>query len=121
MNDLAGGTVTIVEPGSGRIAVRLEGSEAILSELASSYPLKLLSPRLPPHNVAVVYILSYGGGLVAGDRVKLNVDVEKGAALVLLTQVCFSRITGFTNAETCRRDRQKSSRHDQGNVTPDPS
>ncbi|KAI0094966.1 UreD-domain-containing protein [Irpex rosettiformis] len=83
---MTGGTVAVVAPGSGRITVQLEGSEAILSELSSSYPLKLLSPRLPPHNVAVVYTLSYGGGLVAGDRVGLAVDVQDSAALVLLTQ-----------------------------------
>lgn len=88
MAALTGGTVAAVEPGSGRIVVQLQGSEAILPELSSSYPLKLLSPRLPPHNIAVVYVLSYGGGLVAGDRVKLAVDVQDGAALVLLTQVC---------------------------------
>ncbi|KAI0694869.1 UreD-domain-containing protein [Cytidiella melzeri] len=78
--------VAVVEPGTGRVTVRLDGSEAILSELSSSYPLKLLSPRLPPHKVAVMYSLTYGGGLVAGDRVKLDVDVQEGAALVLLTQ-----------------------------------
>lgn len=87
MGELAQYPVTVVEPGTGRIAVRLEGTEAILAVQSSSYPLKLLSPKLPPYNVAVVYVLTYGGGLVAGDRVKLDVDVQEGAALVLLTQV----------------------------------
>jgi urease accessory protein len=87
MDQLLNGSVAVVAPGTGRIAVRLDGSEAVLTELSSSYPLKLLSPRLPPHNVAVVYCLTYGGGLVAGDRVNLKADVREGAALVLLTQV----------------------------------
>lgn len=81
--------VAIVPPGTGRITTHLAGSEAVLSELSSSYPLKLLSPKLSRPNVAIVYVLTYGGGLVAGDRVSLDVDVREGAVLVLLTQVCF--------------------------------
>ncbi|KAG8219719.1 hypothetical protein J3R82DRAFT_687 [Butyriboletus roseoflavus] len=40
----------------------------------ATYPLKLLSPKLAQDIVAIVYVLSYGGGLVNGDHVKLNVD-----------------------------------------------
>jgi hypothetical protein len=83
-------TMSVVEKvgaGKGRIQVRSDGFEAVLSELSYSYPLKLLSPRLSCSNVAVVYVLTYGGGLVAGDSVDLNVKVENGTALVLLTQV----------------------------------
>jgi len=78
--------IEVVESGTGRISLRSNGSEAVLSELSCSYPLKLLSPRLLALKVAVVYVLTYGGGLVAGDRVKLNVEVQDGAVLVLLTQ-----------------------------------
>ena len=60
----------------------------MISELASSYPLKLLSPRTPEKNVCVVYMLTYGGGLVAGDQVDLSGEVHDGTMLVLLTQVC---------------------------------
>lgn len=76
-----------VGAGKGRIQVQSDGYEAVLSELSYSYPLKLLSPRLSHSNVAVVYALTYGGGLVAGDTVDLNVRVEDGTSLVLLTQV----------------------------------
>lgn len=80
--------VGVIESGTGRITLHANGNVALLSELSSSYPLKLLSPRLPRPNVALVYALTYGGGLVAGDRVCLNVDVHDGAVLVILTQVC---------------------------------
>ena len=77
-----------LEAGTGRICLSLLDSSAVFSELSATYPLKLLSPRTSPPDVAVVYILSYGGGLVGGDRVTLSVAVERGAVLVLLSQVC---------------------------------
>ncbi|KAJ7492742.1 urease accessory protein UreD, partial [Mycena latifolia] len=58
------------------------------SELSSTYPLKLLSPRIHGPGLAVAYIISYGGGLVSGDNVHLSVDVGSGAILVLLSQAC---------------------------------
>ena len=73
--------------GGGRIVARSYGSEIVFSELASTYPLKLLSPRIHQDGVALVYILSYGGGLVGGDHINLSVDVGSGAVLVLLSQV----------------------------------
>lgn len=73
--------------GSGRIVLRRHGAEAAFSELSYVYPLKLLSPRLSPENASVVYVVSYGGGLVGGDRIQLSVVVDEGAALVMLTQV----------------------------------
>ncbi|KAL1719582.1 UreD urease accessory protein-domain-containing protein [Schizophyllum commune] len=75
-----------LEAGTGRICLSLLDSIAVFSELSATYPLKLLSPRTSPPDVAVVYILSYGGGLVGGDRVTLSVAVERGAVLVLLSQ-----------------------------------
>ena len=76
-----------IDVGGGRIASRLHGSEAVFSELSSTYPLKLLSPRVTHNGVALVYILSYGGGLVGGDRIQLSVDVGSGTSLMLLSQV----------------------------------
>ncbi|GMK53630.1 hypothetical protein CspeluHIS016_0102160 [Cutaneotrichosporon spelunceum] len=55
----------------------------------ASYPLKLLAPRpLPsqPSNVALLYTLAYGGGLVAGDCVQLSCTVDAGQVLVMRTQ-----------------------------------
>jgi urease accessory protein len=65
--------------------------EAVFSELSYRYPLKLLSPRTNPAPncvpIAIAYILSYGGGLVSGDQIELDVDVGSNSALMLLTQV----------------------------------
>ena len=73
-------------PGSGRITASLHGEKAVLSELSSTYPLKLLSPRTHD-GTAIVYLLTYGGGLVGGDEVDLVVDLQLGARLLLLSQV----------------------------------
>ncbi|KAJ7487465.1 UreD urease accessory protein-domain-containing protein [Mycena galericulata] len=72
--------------GSGRITLALHGSDAVFSELSSTYPLKLLSPRIHRVGLAVAYIITYGGGLVSGDCISLSIQVDSGAILVLLSQ-----------------------------------
>ncbi|KAH0838208.1 UreD urease accessory protein-domain-containing protein [Lanmaoa asiatica] len=61
--------------GHGRIACASHSSSVVFTELSATYPLKLLSPKIAQDTVAIVYVLSYGGGLVNGDHVKLVVDV----------------------------------------------
>ncbi|KAE8251061.1 hypothetical protein A4X13_0g4185 [Tilletia indica] len=86
-------------------------SRATFSHLEFSFPLKLIHPRTSSHNasaqinasssssstsspariektngVAALYIVSYGGGLVSGDRVELDIDVGPGCTLLTLTQ-----------------------------------
>jgi len=79
-------TIPNINVGGGRIVAQSYGFEIVFPELSSTYPLKLLSPRIYQDGVALVYILSYGGGLVGGDRVNLSVDVGSGFVLVLLSQ-----------------------------------
>lgn len=74
--------------GGGRIVLSVHGKKAVFSELSSTYPLKLLSPHVQGET-ALVYLLSYGGGLVGGDEVDLLVDIEVGGRLILLSQVCY--------------------------------
>ncbi|KAK7064327.1 ribosomal-L2-C domain-containing protein [Favolaschia claudopus] len=74
----------MAQNGCGRICVEMHGSEVVFSELSSTYPLKLLSPRT--RSVGVVYLITYGGGLVSGDSVSLAVQVGSKAKLVLLSQ-----------------------------------
>lgn len=63
-----------------------------LRTLNYQYPLKLVSPsplrteEYPHHLIHTVYLLTYGGGLVAGDAVDLGITVERTTRLVLLTQ-----------------------------------
>jgi len=74
--------------GEGRIVVRLlaEGVSG-LEAFSFQYPLKLITPMRPlDTKSALVFILSYGGGLVGGDQVNLAIDVKPGAKLSLATQ-----------------------------------
>ncbi|KAL2017576.1 hypothetical protein VTK56DRAFT_1949 [Thermocarpiscus australiensis] len=74
--------------GEGRIVARLlpEGVSG-LEAFTYQYPLKLISPSRPSETKSVlVFLLSYGGGLVGGDKVNLSIDVCAGAKLSLVTQ-----------------------------------
>ena len=77
-----------IRPGDGRIVVEFDPYRGhTFAQLSCTYPLKLLSPRSKEDIVAIVYVLSYGGGLVGGDEVELEVVVREGASLMLLSQV----------------------------------
>ncbi|KAH7104616.1 UreD-domain-containing protein [Auriculariales sp. MPI-PUGE-AT-0066] len=73
-------------PGRGRIDLGTSGDDAVFSVLSYSYPLKFLSPRCAHDRVGVAYLLNYGGGLVGGDEIDVDVYVRGGASLLLLTQ-----------------------------------
>jgi urease accessory protein len=47
---------------------------------------KFTSTRLSGEDFATVFLLGFGGGMVAGDRVRMHVSVLKGATLLLKTQ-----------------------------------
>lgn len=67
-----------LDPGSGILSLR----DGVFTTTQASYPLKLLSPHAV--GVRLAYMIAYGGGLVAGDHIHLDVDVD--GVLVLLTQ-----------------------------------
>lgn len=85
------GTITMVprkpQPGTGELEVHGFCGSSSISSLSCTYPLKLVSPpsRTTDHAV-LVFMMSYGGGLVAGDRVDLNIGVRPKSRLALLTQ-----------------------------------
>ncbi|KAF2160976.1 hypothetical protein M409DRAFT_70058 [Zasmidium cellare ATCC 36951] len=80
-------------PGNGTIHLALlPPSLPRLKTVNYQYPLKLVSPAPlksednDPFLVYTVYLLTYGGGLVAGDAIDLHVILEKTTRLILLTQ-----------------------------------
>ena len=75
--------------GHGKITAQIHSNQVVFPVLSYTYPLKLLSPRMKQEGVAVVYMMTYGGGLVGGDRIFLSINIEQDARLVLLSQVCF--------------------------------
>jgi len=84
------------KPGHGHITLAiLPPDQPVLRSLASQYPLKLVAPDpLPPPGpsahparlVHTVFLLTYGGGIVAGDALELAVRLHGNTRLILLTQ-----------------------------------
>ncbi|PWN26387.1 UreD-domain-containing protein [Jaminaea rosea] len=93
--------------GTGLAILRLTSprSQATFTHLRSTFPLKLLHPRGSSHQatdylrgrhaagtgaeagaIAALYVAGYGGGLVSGDNVRLDLDVGSGCTLLALTQ-----------------------------------
>jgi urease accessory protein len=86
------------KPGHGSIVIDiLPPDTPVLQTLSYQYPLKLIAPDpLPPPNHAsgtdvprlihTIFLLTYGGGIVAGDTIDLDVHLADRARLILLTQ-----------------------------------
>ncbi|RDW88481.1 UreD urease accessory protein [Coleophoma cylindrospora] len=75
-------------PGNGSLTAHLlPHSISALSKITFQYPLKLISPSPSANQKSVlVFLLTYGGGLVGGDQVLLNIDVKPKARLSIVTQ-----------------------------------
>jgi urease accessory protein len=75
-------------PGEGQIVVQfLPHGISALSTITFQYPLKLISPSPAAGQKSVlVFLLTYGGGLVGGDQVHLTIDVKPVAKLSIVTQ-----------------------------------
>ncbi|TAQ88731.1 hypothetical protein B7494_g2940 [Chlorociboria aeruginascens] len=75
-------------PGDGHLVVQLlpQGTSA-LSIITFQYPLKLISPSpIATQKSALVFLLTYGGGLVGGDQIQLRIDIRPDARLSIVTQ-----------------------------------
>ncbi|TVY91784.1 putative urease accessory protein ureD-like, partial [Lachnellula willkommii] len=58
-----------------------------LSTISFQYPLKLISPSPAANQKSVlVFLLTYGGGLVGGDQVHLTINVKPNSRLSIVTQ-----------------------------------
>lgn len=72
-------------PGTGRIAVERQGSRSIVTRAIATSPLRILTPR--NHGTAAwAYAATYGGGLVDGDHVRVEMSVGREATAMLSTQ-----------------------------------
>ena len=72
--------------GRGQLSVVCDCEErSVVTRAFATSPLRLLTPR-NQGRAAWVYTSSYGGGLVDGDRIRLDVDVGPGAAAFLSSQ-----------------------------------
>lgn len=79
------GLSEVVAAGSGELRVEVVAGESAVTAARSQSPLKILTPRARGSS-AWAYLSSFGGGMVAGDRTDLSIEVDHGARLFLSTQ-----------------------------------
>lgn len=72
--------------GQGAIVARRVGAISTLARAEARSPLRLLHPVFPDCRAAAVCLVTFGGGLVDGDRIDLDLVVEPGATLLVFTQ-----------------------------------
>jgi urease accessory protein len=71
--------------GRGVLRVVRNGARSVADRVYATSPLRLLTPRNHGH-AAWIYTSSYGGGLVDGDQISLEIEVGRGAAAMVSTQ-----------------------------------
>jgi urease accessory protein len=74
-----------IAPGCARIGVIRSGARSVVSRAYATSPLRVLTPANHGH-AAWIYTSSFGGGLVDGDRIAMDIDVGAGAAAFVGTQ-----------------------------------
>lgn len=94
-------------PGVGNITTKLlPNGHTHISSIAYQYPLKLISPprNHQAHLSALVFLLSYGGGLVGGDTISLRIDLDAGSRLSVVTQGHTKIFKSDRHTTTTRQD-----------------
>ncbi|KAH0267420.1 urease accessory protein UreD, partial [Aureobasidium melanogenum] len=102
-------------PGHGHVHLALLPPGApVLQTLTYQYPLKLIAPApvniTPPfdndssYQVHTLYILTYGGGIVAGDSLNLRIDLDTTTRLLILTQGSTKIFKAPTSSTISRQD-----------------
>lgn len=71
--------------GTGELRVTRAGATSVVSCARATSPLKLLTPRNHGH-AAWVFTSTYGGGLVDGDALALEVTIDDGASALVSSQ-----------------------------------
>jgi urease accessory protein len=72
--------------GRGTLRACIQGDRSVLSRAQASSPLCFLRPTFPGSRAATVCLVTFGGGLVDGDSIEVDICVEAGATLVVFTQ-----------------------------------
>ncbi|KAI9299748.1 UreD urease accessory protein-domain-containing protein [Cunninghamella echinulata] len=74
------------EPGNGTLICQCYDNKTKFSKIHAQYPLKFIPTKGHADRLAVVYMISYGGGIVSGDQFQVQIDILPKAILLLLTQ-----------------------------------
>lgn len=87
--------------GSGKLAFERVGAATVLRTARASSPLRLLTPRNHGHG-AWVFAATFGGGLVDGDTIRLDLTLAPGSTGLVGTQASTKVYRCPTGA--CRQD-----------------
>ncbi|KAL7596893.1 urease accessory protein D isoform X1 [Lactuca sativa] len=74
---------------TGRLVVGRVGGKSTVTRCFSKYPLKFIIPTKAGRSeidAVWIYTLTYGGGIVSGDCISVDLTVEDGCTAVLTTQ-----------------------------------
>jgi urease accessory protein len=95
-------SISACEPavaGTGALAVVSDGTRSVVTKAFAGSPLRLLMPK-NDGSAAWVYTSTFGGGLVGGDRIDLEVEVARDAVCFLSTQASTKVYRSATGAES---------------------
>ena len=91
-------------PGFGRIELTRVGGRTVVTRSRANSPLKLLAPRSGARGRAAwVFSSTYGGGLVAGDDVRVELRAGDGTAALLGTQASTKVYPAGAGGVGCRQ------------------
>jgi urease accessory protein len=85
--------------GAGALAIAHSGVRSVVTRARAASPLRLLMPK-NDGTAAWVYTSTFGGGLVGGDCIDLEVDIGAGAACFLSTQASTKVYRSRSGAES---------------------
>jgi urease accessory protein len=74
------------EPGKGILICTCYNDRSKFERIHAQYPLKFIPTTGHADRLAVVYMLSYGGGVISGDTFNIDLTVKERAILLLMTQ-----------------------------------
>jgi len=110
----------IDEVRSGVVVVEHNGHKSFVSECYSSYPLRLIQQQSWLSCVSFS-MLGFGGGMVAGDEIKMKVDVKTGGVVCFKTQGTNKVFKSTDGAETLQRFEATVANQGLLALTPDPT
>lgn len=74
------------EPGKGILVCKCYNDRSKFERIHAQYPLKFIPTTAHADRLAVVYMMSYGGGVISGDTFNVDITVGTQAILLLMTQ-----------------------------------
>jgi urease accessory protein len=76
------------------VVARHEGGRTVLATVHATSPLRFVRPTFPGTRAGTVCLVTFGGGLVGGDAIDVDLRVEAGATLVVFTQATTKAFRG---------------------------